>query len=469
MDGVTTGERVRGVVEVVDLTEVGEGSVSALNELLDSAPPARKRSCVARIWQPRIEPPPSSSWIRRHGYVRGGPEERKKTKKKKEKRKKEKRKKEKVKERKEMRKSRRTKERGTVSARDEPETGPGSVRSRAHVPRSPFQLRRERERSAGLIVFADPGDWFPFFEETITRIATTDTHTSWLSVAIPVLVGGEGILAWNSEGSQIPPGILMVAPIWPEHPQAYWDCMQPWSDVGRACTYVPLGVYRWKYGEAGLLKIVMEYLGASACSEEKCGSVEYWGESGLRADGTDPTCTPEHLMPLHRRPRSWKYVPPPDSWRSLRKFDKVNPEGYCHRCFWLPPISSPSVYPLYGDVRKWNRSWEHEALRDMGIWNLVLGFLGGGAICSSKTCWRWVNLPGFRKGVGGGEFAREVESGLPLLSDSLGPDGRTWLVGLKSPGLCAWCRALQNMVHPIGATLERHPTPRTQARGLELI
>jgi hypothetical protein len=109
-------------------------------------------------------------------------------KKKKEKRKKVKRKKERVKDRRERRKSQRTKARGTVFSRE----GPSSGRDRAHVPRFPFQWKGERERSAGLLVFADPGDWSPFFEETIARIATTDTHTSWLSVAIPVLVGGGG-------------------------------------------------------------------------------------------------------------------------------------------------------------------------------------------------------------------------------------------------------------------------------------
>ena len=228
----------------------------------------------------------------------------------------------------------------------------------------------------------------------------------------------------------------MVAPIWPEHPQAYWDLMQPWPDVGRACMYVPLGVYCWRYGEPGILRLIMEYLGTVECPEEKCGSLEFWGESGLRADGTDPTR--EQRVRVRKREKSWKSDWVPKSWQSERQFDRVNPEGYCHRCLWLPPTTSPSVYPLYGDVREWYRSWSHEAIRKRSNWRLVLRYLGESAMCSSGTCWRWVNLPGFRKGIGGEEFAFDVEAHLPLLERELEAGKFDRVV--PSQGRCAWCR-----------------------------
>ena len=63
---------------------------------------------------------------------------------------------------------------------------------------------------------------------------------------------------------------------------------------------------------------------------------------------------------------------------------------------------------------------------------LILRYLGENAICSSSTCWRWVNLLGFRKGIGGEEFAFDVESRLPLLEWELEIGGSDRLDGSRS-------------------------------------
>ena len=172
------------------------------------------------------------------------------------------------------------------------------------------------------------------FDKDITWLGETHVHRSWETVSVCTLIEREGLFKYDSKGVHIPAGLLVVAPIWAEHQQAYIDHGCPWYLLGRGVTYVPIGVYEWSL-PLGLPGIVMDFLigeksqQSSFCKGHECLSREYWGISGLNKEG-QPTggwfdygeCVTEYASGYARQCRNTT----PEEWeRKDRDLSRANP------------------------------------------------------------------------------------------------------------------------------------------------
>ena len=193
------------------------------------------------------------------------------------------------------------------------------------------------------------------FDREITWLGKTHVHRSWMSVAVCVLIEREGVWEWNSKGVQIPAGLLMVAPIWAEHQQAYIDHGCPWYLMGRAVTYVPIGVHEWRLPR-GLHGLILDFLigdrrgsNISFCRRPGCQSREYWGISGMNGSGSrtegqwfdrsEWNCVGKD----DRHPGNSEAGVPASWCLAGRNQRMANPEGFCHRCCWVLPCGGVST------------------------------------------------------------------------------------------------------------------------------
>ena len=276
------------------------------------------------------------------------------------------------------------------------------------------------------------------FDKEITWLGTTHIHRDWAAVSVCVLVEREGVFRWNSKGTQIPAGLLLVAPIWAEHQQAYIDHGCPWYLMGRGVTYVPIGVHRWRM-PLGLHGMVLDFLiggkaqQISLCNGLRCSSREYWGISGLNKEGRptggwfdegDWTCKwKRDCSEAAVTPMEWK-------WRD-RDLSHTSPEGYCHRCLWIPPVKRVEAFPLFQPPEFWDVLWEQRGLRGAN-WLLVLEYLKP-PVCSNRQCGRVLNLPGARQGLGGEYHMISLESSCDA---AFRPEEEAFLRGNKR---CVYC------------------------------
>ena len=229
---------------------------------------------------------------------------------------------------------------------------------------------------------------------------------------------------------QIPAGLLLVAPIWSEHQQAYIDHGCPWYMMGRATTYVPIGVHKWNWPR-GLGGLVLDYLIGDRSDEESrcrnlgCLSREYWGISGLDRVGGKKIVpwfaedTPEHDQSMLWCPPAW----------ATEDCSLANPHGFCHRCLWVLPHKQMEAMPLCKRPEDWDVLWEHRGLRGAN-WRLILKYLKPRR-CNAAGCNRVLGLPGARTGIGGEYHMMEMEAACDA--------AQKWSTGLMKEGRCVYC------------------------------